>query len=87
VSVVIQEVPRTVATLLRPWVRKRPPLSRDHSRRTGALRVVAAARTPRRLGRAVHRDVAYGRVGGVHAGVVRGRPEHEDDQDGRGDTS
>src|SRR3954465_12252868 len=37
-STVSHFVPRTVATLLRPCVRKRPPRSEPHRRRTAGLR-------------------------------------------------
>src|SRR5690242_6617788 len=43
VSVVTQNVPRTVATLFFPCVRKRPPLSRPQSWRLGGLRLATAA--------------------------------------------
>ena len=43
-SAMPDRVPRTVATLSRPWVRKRPPLSLPHRRRTG-LRPLAGGRS------------------------------------------
>ncbi len=42
------DVPRAVATLLLPWVRKRPPLSRAHSERTGFFLAAARATFPPR---------------------------------------